>query len=217
MTQPLFMTLPFKMEREPPPFEGQDIKYPESLVRYFLNAYTRPGDKVFDPFAGLGTTLFVAEELGRIPYGIENEPSRREWVAGQLEHWTHLIEGDSGELAGYGFPKMDFAMTSPPFMAKNHKWNPLYAGDPDYQGYEVYLRQMQVIFKQLAALMKRGAHIVIQADNLPGRTYTPLVRDLAIAMNAADAAMRLDAEVIIAWEGGREDYRHTHCLVFKKP
>ena len=65
-----FVTLPYALEREAPPFEGNDIKYPESLVRHFLGRCTKPGDKVFDPFAGLGTTLFVAEEMRRVPFGI---------------------------------------------------------------------------------------------------------------------------------------------------
>ena len=32
-----------------------------ALVEAFLAEYTRPGDLVFDPFAGFGTTLLVAE------------------------------------------------------------------------------------------------------------------------------------------------------------
>ena len=31
-----FITLPYALEREPPPFEGNDIKYPEALVRFFM-------------------------------------------------------------------------------------------------------------------------------------------------------------------------------------
>ena len=42
-----FITLPYALEREPPPFEGNDIKYPEVLVRYFLQEFTQPGDTVF--------------------------------------------------------------------------------------------------------------------------------------------------------------------------
>ena len=71
-----FITLPYALEREAPPFEGNDIKYPEALVRLFLKKLTKPGNRVFDPFAGLGTTLFVAEEMRRIPFGIERDERR---------------------------------------------------------------------------------------------------------------------------------------------
>ena len=212
MTAQQFITLPYALEREAPPFEGNDIKYPETLVRHFLKEFTKPGSKVFDPFAGLGTTLFVAEEMRRIPFGVEHDLRRHLWVAGQLTHWANLVYGDSAELARYGFPKMDFCMTSPPFMARHHKWNPLCAGNPAHAGYDSYLKRIRRIYQQLARIMKRSGTIVVQADNLPGRSFTPLVRDLSTAISEV---FRPEAEVIVAWDGGRKDYRHTHCLVFK--
>ncbi len=210
--RPSFVTLPYRLERDPPPFEANEVKYPESLVRHFLQQFTQRGDRVFDPFAGLGTTLFVAEEMSRIPYGVEHDGGRQEWVAGQLKHWTNLKRGDSGRITSFAFPKMDFAMTSPPYMPKHHKWNPLYGGDPKQAGYDRYLKRMAFIFGRMRSLMKRNAVFVLQADNLPGKTYTPLVRDLGIA---AEQHFRLDGEVIVSWDGGRPDYRHTHCLIFK--
>lgn len=212
MIRQQFASLPFALERQPPPFEGNDIKYPESLVRFFLTKLTSPGDKVFDPFAGLGTTMFVAEEMRRIPYGVEWDRRRHAWVAGQLNHWSNLKRGDSQEIASLGFPKMDLAMTSPPFMPRNHRWNPLCAGNPAHAGYDTYLAMMQKVFRQLALIMKRNGHVVVHVDNLPGRTYTPLVRDMGAAI---DGILRLQTEMVIAWEGGPKNYRHTHCLVFK--
>lgn len=213
MSTSSFITLPLILERPLPPFEKDDIKYPESLVRHFLHLYTKQGDRVFDPFAGLGTTLFVAEEMGRVPYGIEHDERRRDWVAGQLGHPAHLVRGDSGDMPDFGFPTVDFAMTSPPYMPRHHRWNPLYGGDPSYAGYGVYLERMAHIFGRLRGLMRRRAVFVLQADNLSGRDgYTPLVRDLGLA---AERHFRLIDEVIVAWENARSDYRHTHCLIFK--
>ncbi|MGB0720432.1 MAG: DNA methyltransferase, partial [Bdellovibrionales bacterium] len=94
-----FIELPFVYEREAPPQDDASDRYPESLVRYFLDTYTKKGDRVFDPFTGLGTTAFVAEELGRVPYGIEADRKRFEWVAGQLEHWQNIKYGDAGDIA----------------------------------------------------------------------------------------------------------------------
>lgn len=210
---PLSLTLPYVLERDPPPFEGNAIKYPESLVRYFLKTHTRRGDKIFDPFAGLGTTLFVAEEMKRIPFGIEADERRYEWVAGQMTHWQNLVCGDSGGLEKMGFPKMDFCMASPPFMQKSTRWNPLFAGNPAKAGYDIYLKQMRRIYAQVAGIMKRGATIVVHADNLPGKTYTPLVRDLSLAI---EQSLRLESEIIVTWKNAKPYYPHTHCLVFKK-
>lgn len=212
MTLNSFISLPFDLERAPPPFEGNDIKYPESLVRHFLAAFTKPGDAVFDPFAGLGTTLFVAEEMGRVPYGVEADWRKYEWVAGQLDHWMNIQEGDSFNAGKMGFPKMDFCMTSPPFMPNHHKWNPLFSGDPAKAGYEVYLRRMGAIFARFKPLMKKKAALVVQVDNIPGRSYTPLVRDFSTVISKS---FRPEGEVIVRWENARADYSHTHCLVFR--
>ncbi len=204
--------MPWKLEREPPPFDTNEIKYPESLVRYFLEKYTTAGDRVFDPFTGLGTTLFTAEEMKCIPYGIEYDRRRYEWVAGQLTNWTNLIHGDSAKMLHYGLPKMDFSMTSPPYMPKHHKWNPLFDGDPAKAGYDVYLTQITHIYRQLARLMKKNAYVIVQADNLAGRVYTPLVWDIG---HAVGKVMKLEAEIIVAWKNAKEGYPHTHCLLFK--
>ncbi len=209
---PPLITLPYKLERDKPPFEGDDIKYPESLVRYFLKEFTKKGDNVFDPFSGLGTTLFVAEEMARMPYGMEADQERYEWVAGQLNNWTNLIRADAAKMLHYDFPKMDFAITSPPYMPKNYKWNPLYGGDPAKAGYESYLKRMEHIFRQLSKLMKRNAHIVVQLDNIRRRTFTPLVQDVGKVISKT---MRLDNEIIVQWKNGPKDYPYTHCLIFK--
>ncbi len=213
MTAPTLINIPFKLERNPPPFEGNDIKYPEELVRHFLKLYTKKGDKILDPFTGLGTTLFVAEEMGRIPYGIEADEQKFEWSAGQLQHWQNVICGDSANIDRFALPRMDFCMTSPPYMPKHHKWNPLFAGDPKKAGYNTYLRRMKTIFQKIAQQMKKNSYVVVQADNLHGRTYTPLVRDLSLAI---EPSLKLEDEIIVKWDNPKPDYPFTHCLVFKK-
>ncbi len=47
----------------PPAFQHDDVRYAPELVQIFLEEYTRPGQLVFDPFAGFGATLVVAEAL----------------------------------------------------------------------------------------------------------------------------------------------------------
>jgi len=54
------------------------FKYKEGfssqLVKYFLNEYFDKKGKVFDPFAGAGTTLFASQEIGWDSCGIELLP-----------------------------------------------------------------------------------------------------------------------------------------------
>ena len=65
-----------KKTKLPEEFRSDDVRYTESLVRFFLEEYTKEGDIVFDPFAGYGTTLLVAEKMLRIPFGVEYEAER---------------------------------------------------------------------------------------------------------------------------------------------
>jgi len=210
---PAYIQLPFLRENPVSPHDSDEDKYPESMPRYFMTHFTREKDKVFDPFMGHGTTAFVAEELGRIPYGIEADPERHEWTAGQCAHWQNIRCGDAGDAKRMDFPKMDFCITSPPFMAKNHGWNPLYCGDQIYAGYDRYLLRMAEIFAGLKSVMKKGAHIVVHADNVRGKmVYTPLVRDLSIVIAESFKPV---GETIIKWEHAPEDYPLSHALIFK--
>ncbi len=209
----IFIELPFVYENQGPIGHDNSDQYPESLVRYFLETYTKEQDKIFDPFLGFGTTAIVAEEMQRTPYGIESDRERFEWTAGQLENWHYIQHGDSGDMRSFGFPKMDFCITSPPYMPCYHKWNPLYGGDPKYSGYEMYLKRMEFIFKELFYLMRQNSYIVVQADNLYGKKYTPLVRDIGIIVSNSFVPK---GEIIIKWKDAKPEYPYTHCLLFKK-
>jgi hypothetical protein len=44
------------------------------LPRFFIERLTMPGDRVYDPFMGRGTTLIEASLLDRIPYGCDVNP-----------------------------------------------------------------------------------------------------------------------------------------------
>ncbi|HUI29588.1 MAG TPA: DNA methyltransferase [Candidatus Acidoferrales bacterium] len=48
--------------------------FSSGLVKYFLENYTTTPGRILDPFAGVGTTLFAAQELGWQSYGVELLP-----------------------------------------------------------------------------------------------------------------------------------------------
>ncbi len=208
------ISLNWKLERDPPPFESNEIKFPEGLVRHILKNHTKKGDKVFDPFAGLGTTMFVAEEMKRIPFGFEAEEKKFQWVAGQMENWTQLIHDDTANIAKYNLPKMDLILTSPPYMPRHHKYNPLFGGDPAKAGYDNYLKRMSQIFAKLPAIMKKATPLIVQVDNLQhGKIFTPLIRDIA---NCLDKNFIQTGETKVLWQNPKTDYPFTQYLTFKK-
>lgn len=207
-----FIELPFKRENPVSSSDSDEDKYPESFPRHFIDLFTKEGDKIFDPFLGHGTTAIVAEEMNRVPFGIEADDERFDWSVGMIDHWQNVRCSDALEMLEHSFPKMDFCVTSPPFMGVDHTWNPLYEGDPKFGTYKDYLEKITLIFKQLKDLMKRNSYIAVHVDNVNQRAFTPLVRDMSICISEH---FKPSGEVIIKWQDAPEAYPHTHCLIFR--
>lgn len=69
---------------------------PIALLLRILLASTKPGDWVLDPFAGTGTTLVVAEQLGRNAVGIEIDPQMTEVI-----RWRLRVRRPADSIAPY--------------------------------------------------------------------------------------------------------------------
>jgi len=57
---------------------------PEKLVAKLILASSKPGDFIFDPFFGSGTTCVVAKKLGRKYAGVEQESAYCELAVKRL-------------------------------------------------------------------------------------------------------------------------------------
>lgn len=127
----------------PPPRKDDKIKhpasFPETLVKEFIEFFTKRGEWVLDPFLGSGSTLIAAYECGRNAIGIELSPYWAEIAKKRLEEAKKqkslneilegekteqiVIVGDSREIdkiwREYNLPKVKYVITSPPY------WNQL--------------------------------------------------------------------------------------------
>lgn len=205
-----------KQTELPPQFREDDVRYPETFVEHFLQQFTQPGDVVFDPFAGYGTTLVVAEALGRIPYGVEFDQERARHIQSRLQDPTRLIHGDSRHLVRYPVPAFDFSLTSPPYMNKDDPEDPFTAYTLPGRGYEGYLETIQGIYAQMRQFMKPDALVVIEAANLKGSNgVTTLAWDIAAAVGQV---LTFEGEIVIAWDQPYgSGYDHSYCLLFSRP
>ena len=197
----------------PTPYQEDDVRYPESLVEHFLEQYTQQGDVVFDPFAGFGTTLFVAERMGRVPYGVEIDQDRVHFMRSKLANPSNIIHGDSRFLAEIDVPAIDFSITSPPYMTKeNHPQFPFAGYQVTGEGYEAYLRAIRSIYQQLRTRLKPTAKVVLEVSNLKDeKQVTTLAWDIGQEISKV---LRFEGEVIVCWDKYGFGYDHSYCLIF---
>lgn len=64
--------------------------FPWQLPQFFVKAFTDPGDVVFDPFLGSGSTLIACEKEGRVCYGTELSPRYCDTILTRWERITGL-------------------------------------------------------------------------------------------------------------------------------
>jgi tRNA G10 N-methylase Trm11 len=195
---------------------GSDVRYPAALVEHFLAAYSQPGDLVFDPFAGFGTTLRVAEAMGRRGYGIERDPERIRRARPRLRDPAAIVEGDARQLAGLGVPPVDFSITSPPYMRRDDPTDPFAGYARPGRGYRAYLADLRSIYAQIGALMTADALAVVEIANLKHPSgVTTLAWDAAAAIAEV---LPFRGEVVVEWEPTYGyGYDHSYCLVFDAP
>ena len=73
--------------------------FPRALVEFFVKAFSDPGDVVFDPFLGSGTTMAAAHVLDRAGYGCEISPAYCDVILRRIECLaeTEPVLAETGE------------------------------------------------------------------------------------------------------------------------
>jgi DNA modification methylase len=190
--------------------------YPIALPEEFIRHYTAPGDLVFDPFSGSGTTLLAAERLGRRGLGLEIHPERVEWAARLLRQPDWVRQGDALRIGELDLPTVDLVVTSPPYMTRlRHPENPLTGYQTEDADYGRYLGELAAVFGAAWRLLAPGGRMVINVATLDLDGHvTTLAWDLAAAMvGVAD----FEREIVIDWREPPEWLTMDYCLIFAKP
>jgi tRNA1(Val) A37 N6-methylase TrmN6 len=173
-----------------------------AVAAYAITHYTQPGDLVFDPMCGIGTTLVEAVHHGRPAIGVEYEPH---WVhitranlqlarqAG-LEHDGQVFHGDARQLTTllptHYREQVALVVTSPPYGPTTHgrvsatpdggvhKYHHRYGnildrGNLANIGHHRLLVGFTKILTATAAFLRPGGHIVITLR--PWREHAELI------------------------------------------
>lgn len=80
-----------------PPGADEDVHMCAAIVDSVIERFSAPGDLVFDPFAGFGTTLARAVRLGRRAGGVELLPERVERIRAVAPE-AAVVAGDARVL-----------------------------------------------------------------------------------------------------------------------
>ncbi|MGD9899608.1 MAG: DNA methyltransferase [Calditrichaceae bacterium] len=106
-------------------------KFPEVLISRYIEKYTKPGESVFDPMSGTGSTQMASLESGRLAYGCEITDHFYRIAVDRLRQFSknnsisstdgnHLFFIEHGDA--YYFdrnaefpPEFDYIITSPPY------------------------------------------------------------------------------------------------------
>jgi DNA modification methylase len=184
------------------------------LVEAFIKRYTIEGELVLDPFAGFGTTLFVAERMGRRSVGVEFHEDRARYIAGRIGASSRIVHGDSRRIDELGLPVADFCITSPPYMCRNDTEDPLQGYTVPGSGYDAYLEGLTDVFRRLRAVLKPQAVVVVNVSNI--KRWDGLTTLAWDAGGAISKAMSFEGEVVVCWDDDDHTfgYDHEYCLVF---
>jgi DNA modification methylase len=205
-----------ELREQRPPGETEDVHFTESLARAIIAEFSSPGDLVLDPFAGFGTTPYVACQLDRRAVAVELLPERAACIRRRLSDAAQVITADARELASHVTTPVDLCFTSPPYMtATGHPENPLTGYSTMDGDYQTYLCEIERVFAAVASLLRPEGHAVVNVANL--------VSDGAITLLAWDVARRISRhltlrqEVFICWDHQPPGLSGDYCLVFQKP
>ena len=204
----------------------EDVHMCTAIVDHVIRTYSAPGDLVFDPFAGFGTTLIRAVRLGRRAGGIELLPERAAQIRA-LAPGASVVAGDARRILpmlasssehrqeNEPRPVVDLVLTSPPYMAATEgEADPLEAYERGGGDYRRYLAELGGVAAECARLVVPGGHVVWNVGDIRhAGALTPLIADCAelLAEHLEQVAV-----VEIEWDEYPHDIIRDALLVFRR-
>src|SRR3989338_9045614 len=80
----------------PPPRKKNEAlhpaKYPERMIEEFISFFTKPGQVVFDPFLGTGSTLIAAHQAQRHGIGVELQKKYADIAAERIKEMESQLK-----------------------------------------------------------------------------------------------------------------------------
>ena len=216
---------------------------PPQLCADLIKIFTKSGQKVLDPLAGVGGTLLGAALCGRTAIGIELNPH---WVdiynevckLENLEAFPIIVGDANEELKKIKKESIDFILTDVPYWIMDQltktrsskadrKSNLSKFNDKELQTKKEWLAEMKSIFsKALRTLKDKGYMAVFIGDMYRGKEFHLLSADLAKTISSIKGFI-LKSDII--WHDDSKMLHiygypyayipsliHQHILIFRK-
>lgn len=138
-----------------------------SQLRPLINEFSRPGDLVFDPFAGWGTTLVASSLEGRRGIGLEISHSRAMQASERIAAYPgQIMLCADARRPPLPAESVDFALMDLPYFGTNLDADSSTEGQfYALRDYDVYLGSLDEAFAALAQVMRPGAYAVVAVQN----------------------------------------------------
>lgn len=165
------------------PFNARDCGWVEQM-RPFIRQLSLPGQLVFDPFCGFGTTLVAAHLEGRCGIGVEVEQARANIAAERLfrigARDQNVLAGDVANIV-HTLPAAQLILTNLPYFGC--RWPGEKTASSQLYNTTAYAEFLENIRQTLAVLkpmLSPDGFLVVMAQNLHlGKHFVPLAWDTA--------------------------------------
>jgi DNA modification methylase len=150
---------------------------PSYIIWNLLQRYTKEKDLVVDCFAGSGTTLDVARELGRRALGYDVHPARKD-----------IFRLDARNLPPELTNKVDFVFIDPPYSTHlDYGDDPRDIGKLDVSKGPAYYDAMEQVFLEILRILKPGRHMGLYVGDsfVKGQPFHPIGFELFARLRAA--------------------------------
>jgi site-specific DNA-methyltransferase (adenine-specific) len=167
--------------------------FPAEIPRRLIKLFSFHGERVLDPFGGVGTSAMTAVELGRHAVSVDQNEAyvqRAQSEQAKLNGSGHMMDVRLGDartaLTDIPDDSVGLAVTSPPY------WNKADYGDGEanlgnISSYPSFIRSLRPVFEEVFRLLAPGRKFGVVTANVNQHTEHglltfPLATDLVVLL-----------------------------------